>query len=98
MIVNADKMANILQYHGVRSFSVYRSINVRCGRHFGRGIELRRGLRAGLRNGLRIGLLILVVVIETDAARGRRFQDLVEEHAQPTTVVVGIGRRLDQWL
>lgn len=60
MIMKADVIADILQYHGVRSLSVYKSINVRLGLHFGSGIELRAGLRAGLRdNGLLIGLRIL---------------------------------------
>ena len=59
IIMKVDITADTFQYHCVRSFSLYRSINVRRGLHLGSGIEFRAGLRAGLRNGLLIGLRIL---------------------------------------
>lgn len=35
IIKSADRVAAALQYHGVWSFSLYRSISVRCGFHLG---------------------------------------------------------------
>ena len=39
-IRKAEKVAAALQYHGVLSFSVYKSINVRRGCHFGSGGDI----------------------------------------------------------
>lgn len=64
--MKAAVMVDIFQYHGVPSFSLYKSIVVRRGFHLGNGIALRAGLRAGLRkglrNGLRMGLRILMMM------------------------------------
>ena len=57
MMRKADSVADAFQYHLVRSFSLYRSMSVRRGFHFGSGVGV--GLRTGLRIGLRIGLRML---------------------------------------
>ena len=80
IIMKAAVTVDIFQYHGVRSFSVYRSIVVRRGFHLGSGMALRAGLRAGLRKGLRkglrMGLRILKVRCECKQPRKRRDREV----------------------
>ena len=40
IIMKADNVAAALQYHGVTSFSLYKSISVRCGCHLGNGGDI----------------------------------------------------------
>ena len=68
--MKADMTADNLQYHWVRSFSLYKSMSVCRGPHLGSGTRLRAGLRAGLRNGLRNGLLIGLRIVKQYLSAG----------------------------
>ena len=83
IIIKADNAAATLQYHGVASFSMYKSISVRSGCHLGNGGDIAVSFAGVLLRTLR-QVSILAAIL--DPLRSLRRRNMQKQQGQGVSV------------